>query len=63
MIKIKAEGPSAKLVCDMVHKTLTNNGVKVSYWHGVTPKEVASCRRAATRQRADVSIVAMRGNS
>lgn len=58
MIKVKIEGPGAKLVSNVIHKALRDAGIDVNTWSDVKPSEVANCRRAATKAGADVSIVA-----
>lgn len=59
MIKVTVEGQNARLVSAIIAKALRDSGIKTSHWHDVTPSEVANCRRDATREGAQVSVVAM----
>lgn len=59
MVKIKIEGPGAEIISRLITKSLRDGGLKVNSWGRTTPSEVASCRRDATREKADVSIVSM----
>lgn len=59
MIKVTVEGQCADIVSAVIAKALRDAGIKTNHWRGVTPSEVASCRRDATREGAQVSIVAM----
>lgn len=60
MIKIKIEGANASIVGMLVTQSLRDSGLKVNYWRDIAPSEIAGCRRDATREAADISIVSMR---
>jgi hypothetical protein len=59
MVKVKIEGAGANLISALITKALRDAGVKVNLWYDVTPGEVASCRRDATKCGDDVSVVSM----
>ena len=59
MTKIKVEGADARIVAAIITKTLRDAGVSLLSFYDITPREVANCRREATRKGVSVSIVAM----
>ncbi len=59
MRKITIEGPESKFLAGILVKHMRDLGLKVNYWREMTPSEVPNARRDATRENADVSIVAM----
>lgn len=59
MIKVTVEGKSARIVSSIITKALRDAGIKTTSHYDVTPSEVANCRREATRDDSQVSVVAM----
>lgn len=59
MNKVTITGPGAAIIGRLIYRALNNSGLKVNHWYDVTPKAVPNCRRDATREGADISIVSM----
>lgn len=59
MITVKVSGPGAKIVADMIEKSLQDAGLTVSYWFDVVPKD-REPQADARKKGATVLVLEMR---